>query len=289
MRPDCYFCHIQTVKNLIDKFQPAEEMASEVIWAIHMLLSENQNLDNPHLSCKLHRIIRELLQNNELYAEEKNRANILLLRQEEYWRNIIATSDNPFHTAARMAVIGNIIDYGAHSLQGDLRQQIEDLASQNLTIDDSEQLEQALEQAESILYLGDNAGEIVFDKLFIETISHPRLTYAVRGNAVINDVTYNDAQQVNMESICHVITNGYDAPSTLLDHCSDEFLHYYKEADLIISKGQGNFEGLMKRNHRNTFFLLIAKCRPMGDLLGVKKGQMVITRRNFSLNNTMSY
>lgn len=99
----------------------------------------------------------------------------------------------------------------------------------------------------------------------------------VREKPVINDVTLDDAQQVGMDGICTVITNGYDAPSTLLEYCSESFKEAYDEADLIISKGQGNFEGLLERKQPNLYFMLIAKCQPMSEKLGVSNGDMVVT------------
>ncbi len=136
--------------------------------------------------------------------------------------------------------------------------------------------------SEKILYLGDNAGEIVFDKLFIETMQHPDVTFVVRGKPVINDVTFEDVRQTRIDNVCKVISNGYDAPSTLLEFCSEEFLDKFNTADLVISKGQGNFEGLMYTTHPNVFFLLMAKCEPMAELLGVNKGEMIITKLNTS-------
>lgn len=100
----------------------------------------------------------------------------------------------------------------------------------------------------------------------------------MRGKPVINDVTFVDVEQVQMNEVCKVISNGYDAPSTLLNHCSEEFLHAYHNADLIIAKGQGNFEGLVNSNHPNMFFLLMAKCNPMGELVGVNKGSMLVIK-----------
>jgi hypothetical protein len=140
------------------------------------------------------------------------------------------------------------------------------------------ELKNEISKAKSVLYLGDNCGEIVFDKLFIETMKHQNITFVVRGAPVINDVTLEDANQVGMDNICRVISNGFDAPSTLIELCSDEFAAEYNNADLIISKGQGNFEGLMESTHPNIFFLLIAKCDPIAKLLGVNKNDMVVSK-----------
>ncbi len=138
-----------------------------------------------------------------------------------------------------------------------------------------ERIRQRLAEARTVLYLGDNAGEIVFDKLFIETFHHPNIWYVVRGTPVINDATWRDADQVRMEEVAQVIDNGYDAPSTLPEKCSPAFQQLYNEADLVISKGQGNLEGLIDASRRNIFFLLMLKCDVIADRLGVKKGGFV--------------
>lgn len=278
MQYDCYFCHTKTIENLINKFNPATDVAEDMVFAINDLLGNNRYLSNPKLATLIHRIAKNHLANKDLYAEEKNSASQVLLNDYELWKHYVQQSEHPFDTAAKLAVVGNIIDYGAHSLNGDLTSQIKSLLERPLAIDKRIELKKAIEKADKILYLGDNAGEIVFDKLFIETFNHPKIFYATRGKAVINDITPNDAKFVGLDKTCHIISNGYDAPSTLLEYCSLEFLKSYHKADLIISKGQGNFEGLMDEKHPNTFFMLIAKCKPMGQLLNVDAGSMVITK-----------
>ena len=278
MRPECYFCHIKTVQSLVNKFNPPSDVAEEFIFSIHDLLSNNKDTINPKLATYIHRTAKEKLKVNDLYANEKLDANELLMADYNYWRNYIDTSEKPFSTAVRLSVAGNIIDYGAHSLSGDLKEQIVELLQKPLAIDKSDKLESAIRKAKSILYLGDNAGEVFFDKLLLETMKHPNVTFVTRGAPVINDITIDDAKQVGIDKLCKIITNGFDAPSTLLEFCSTEFLEVYNKADLIISKGQGNFEGLMNENHTNTFFLLMAKCNPMAEMLGCNKNDMIVTQ-----------
>lgn len=280
MRTECYFCHIKTVQRLIEKHNPENEIAEDFIFSVNELLSENRNMPNPKLATDIHRIAREKLNNEDLYIHEKRKANTSLLEEYSHWKNYIIKSNDAFFNAAKLAVVGNIIDYGAHSLKGDLKVQINTLLSNQLRIDQIKELEAEVQKAKSILYIGDNAGEIVFDKLFIETMNHPNITYATRGKPVINDITLDDAKEIQMDNICKIISNGFDAPSTLLEFCSSEFMEIYNEADLIISKGQGNFEGLMTEKHPNTFFMLIAKCKPIAELLDVNINDMVITKLN---------
>lgn len=276
MRYECYFCHIKTIEKLIEKFQPEPPVVEEFIFKIHALLAENRDTANPYLATDIHRIASKYLNNDNLYQSEKHHANEVLLNEYAYWKKLVLESSNPFHTAAKLAVVGNIIDYGAHKVAGDISKQIKACAEETLKINQTDELQKEISKADSILYLGDNAGEIVFDKLFIETINHPDITFAVRGKHVINDVTYEDAYQLGLDSYCRIISNGYDAPSTLLEFCSDEFIQVFDNADLIISKGQGNFEGLLDSRHSNIFFMLMAKCKPMAELLGVDPGDMVV-------------
>lgn len=145
---------------------------------------------------------------------------------------------------------------------------------------------EAIASANLILYLGDNAGEIVFDKLFIETINHPNLVYVVRGAPVINDATMEDAEYIGMSSITKVISNEYKAPSTIPYKSGKIFQGYFEEADLIISKGQGNLEGLLPLNDGRIFYLLMVKCFVIAEFLKVKKDSYVVYNPATGGNNS---
>ncbi len=276
MRRECYHCHSKTIERIISKHKPPVNKAEEFQKNVENYIQHNWGLPNPVIATHINRLGRELLNNKDLYRKEKRDANKLLLNNYNYWKAKVTSSSKPFKTAAKLAVIGNIIDYGAHAVPEKIEEFIEEMLEKPLVIDDSAILEEKVRKANSILYLGDNAGEIVFDKLFIETMQHPRVTFAVRDQPVINDVTRNEARQVEMNTLCKIISNGYDAPSTLLEHCSPGFLRTYEKADLVISKGQGNFEGLMDENRSDLFFLFMAKCQPIAEMVDVERGSMLI-------------
>ena len=279
MKQECFFCHTKTVEKLIRKFNPPADVAEDFLHSVNLLFGKEWETTNPYLATKIHRLAKEKLNVADLYSEEKFSANAMLLEHYDFWKSLVAESANPFRTAAKLAVIGNVIDYGAHSLnEDDIVSQIKELTTNALAVDETEELFSRIQKVDSILYIGDNAGEIVFDKLFIETINHPNITFAVRGYPVINDITLDDVKQTGIDKLCKVITNGYDAPSTLLEHCSGEFLDAYNSADVIIAKGQGNFEGLMDEKKDNLFFLLMAKCNPIASMLGVNKGDMLVRK-----------
>ena len=132
-----------------------------------------------------------------------------------------------------------------------------------------------MREAKDILYLGDNAGEIVFDRLFIEQMPHEKVTYVVRGEPIINDVTIEDAREVDMFDLVDVIDNGSDAPGTILETCSHEFQQRFASSDLVIAKGQGNYETLSDVNKR-IFFLLQVKCPVIAKDIGFEVGSFIV-------------
>ena len=278
MRHECYFCHIKSVENLISKFKPDQETVNSFLLEMQHLVIKHWGQSTPYLATSVHRLLKSKMDIRDLYANEKEKANRNLLNRYSHWKNTVKTNGNPLHLAAKLAVIGNIIDYGAHSVPDDLDKEIDLLLKKEFAIDDSDKLFEKIKKAKSILYLGDNTGEIVFDRLFIETMDHPNVIFAVKDAPVLNDSTLYDAEKVGITNVCRVISNGYDAPSTLLEKCSGEFLEIYRQADLIISKGQGNLEGLADEKDSRIFFMLMAKCNPIAELLQVRKNDLVITQ-----------
>jgi len=211
------------------------------------------------------------------YAKEKQQSNNEILKRYSEFKSLAEESENKFDTALRLAIAGNIIDFGpTHKF--DVNGTIEKVLTSEFAIDHSKQLKQEIENAETILYLGDNCGEIVLDKLFLETIDHPNVWFAVREKPVLNDATKKEAIEVGIPEVAKIISNGDDTPSTLLHRVNPEFLEIYKNADLIISKGMGNYEGLMNQKDSRLFYLLMIKCPVIGEKIGAQKGDFVIKR-----------
>jgi hypothetical protein len=140
----------------------------------------------------------------------------------------------------------------------ELREEVTSMLQQPFGIDDGDALRVALDRAKQVLYLADNAGETVFDRLLIDTIECP-VIYAIKGHPTINDATIEDARAAGVDQVAELISTGSDAPGTVLDTCSERFRRTYGEADLIIAKGQANYETLSKKGPR-VFFLLLTKC-----------------------------
>ena len=276
MREECINCHKKTVALLIERHGLNEKEAAVFRANYQLILDKNPDISNPYLATLVQRMAKEVLGVQDLYKSEKQQANQILMDNYRSLKKWVTSSSDPFKAAAKLSVAGNIIDYGAHSTPDDVLAAILELAEQPLTIDFLDKLKKDIEKAGRILYLGDNAGEIVLDKLFIETINHRNVTYVVRGKPVLNDATMYDALSIGLNNLCAVISNGHDAPSTLLEHCSSGFNYYFQKADVVIAKGMGNFEGLMNVNRPNLYFMLMAKCDPIANLLGVSKGDRLV-------------
>ena len=276
----CFFCFNRSFEKLLQQKKLPSEQAMNFTREMMQLYLENQGAySTPQLARELHRRLKKYINHGDPYEVQKKQSNDLILDQYQQFKHQVETSENPFETALRLAIAGNIIDFAVSDTY-QLDETILHVLKSDFAIDHLKQLESAIKKAGTVLYLGDNNGEIVFDKLLIETINHPNLIYAVRDQPIINDATLSDAQYVGLNQVARVISNGYDAPSTIPEHCSDEFLEVFNQADVIISKGQGNLEGLLGLENETIFFLLMVKCDVIAEKLGVKKGDFTVARNS---------
>jgi uncharacterized protein with ATP-grasp and redox domains len=180
---------------------------------------------------------------------------------------------DPLETAVRLSIAGNIIDFGPVR-EYDLLDVVERVLAQPFAVDHGAALREALARVDHVLYLADNAGETVFDRLLIEQLELPVL-YAVKGGPTLNDATREDALAAGLDQVAEVVSNGSDAPGTILDRCSKEFRKLYDEAELVIAKGQANYETLSAEGPR-VFFLLQTKCPVIARDVGVPTGSIVL-------------
>jgi damage-control phosphatase, subfamily I len=272
----CFFCFTRAFERLIEKANISGEAKNSFTFEmINLYRNKWDELLSPEFSRELHSILRNYTHNPDPYSQEKKENNDQALGMFPDLKKMVQRSTDPFNTALRLAIAGNIIDFAAND-NFNLQATIDKALTAEFAIDHSKQLEQKLKNAKLVLYLGDNAGEIVFDKLFIETIKHHDLTFVVRGGPVINDATMEDAEFIGMSSAASVISNEYDAPSTIVHKSGKVFQQYFEKADLIISKGQGNLEGLLPLNDNRIFFLLMVKCNVMAELLNAEKDSLVV-------------
>lgn len=281
---DCIPCFVRQTLDASRKVtdDPAvyEQIMRDVLrWMSEMDLSQSP----PALAQRIHRRLHELTGVADPYRQEKDLHNQMALKLLPGLSTQVAASDDPLITAAHLAIAGNIIDLGAKSGLNESEVHAAILhASENPLEGDLKTFRDEVAQARTILYLGDNCGEIVFDTLLIEQLDPQRVTLAVRGRPIINDATLEDAVTAGLHNLVTILGNGSDAPGTLLDECSEEFRQAFDSADLIVSKGQGNFETLSDCG-KNIFFLLKVKCPVVAESVGLPMGSHVLRHgRNFN-------
>lgn len=220
------------------------------------------NATPPEIACQVYRIVSEITGNMDPYSKAKKSANQSALSLYTHMKDMVDYSNDTLSAACRLAIAGNAIDLGAHSEYGSIFATIEDSSRYRLDQEHYARFRESINQASLVLYLADNAGEIVFDRILVEQllkVKPLKIVLVVRSKPIINDATLQDAHQAGLNEVATVITSGSAAPATILSQCSAEMLDYYRSADLIISKGQGNYESLSDRPE-NVFFLFKVKC-----------------------------
>ena len=282
----CVYCLMSAFGRSIEKadihVRAKEGFTKEMIGVLN---EKWYTINAPDCARDIHKLYRKYIKNDDPFREAKKKSNDTVMQMMGELEQTIRSSKDPFTTALKLAIAGNIIDFAVNDTC-DLEGTVEKVLNSDFAVDHSAQLREQLGKAGKVLYLGDNAGEIVFDKLFIREISHSDLTFAVRGAPVINDATMEDAEYTGMTSMVKVISNEYDAPSTILARSGNEFLRHFENADVIISKGQGNLEGLIGESDPRIFFLLMVKCRVMAEYLNTEVGSYVVWNPALARKNT---
>lgn len=263
---ECYDCCIKKAEGLLDQYQVSEAVRSRVMEEVEAVLAEaGKDLCAPLLMAQMMSVLDMHVDIGDAYAEPKHKYDQFLLDREEKIYRDIAEARDSFLTGLKYAVTGNYIDFGAMSdvNEGKLAELL--AGHDDLSLDEAEvlRLRENLSRAGKLVYITDNAGEIVLDKIFIRTIKElwPSLaiTVIVRGFPTLNDATKEDAEYVGLEDIVPVLSNGTDIPGTPLDEISREALDAIGQADLCIAKGQGNFESL-RGCGENIYYLFLCKC-----------------------------
>jgi len=227
----------------------------------------------PEMGRVVYQLVNKLTGNEDPFREIKKDSNQLILNLYPKLMMMVKNSEDRLLTAIKLATAGNIIDYGAPT-SFEIEEEVANCLKSNFAVFNYPEFKQALDSTKSALYLGDNAGEIVFDKLLIEEMGK-NIVYVVRNKPIINDALIEDARDCGIDKIAMVISSGSDAPGTVLNLCSREFLEIYHKAPLIISKGQGNFEALSEEK-APIFYLLKVKCPVIAKDIGCKVNDLIL-------------
>ncbi len=256
-----------------------KEIMKQSLTKLSTLSSENSP---PILCYELNNIVSMLSHNPDPYKEEKQFFNNLVLKHYDYFESLIQSSANQLEASARLSILGNIIDFGAYHQRADINllDSIEKNLHTPLSIDNFDQFQHAIKEAKRILIFGDNAGEIVLDTFLVKAIGKERVTYVVRGKPIINDATFVDAQASGMTELCNVVENNLGFPGTVFEQLSEQLQNDFHNADVVIAKGQGNFETMCELKHKALFFLLMVKCPVLANHIGCEKDTMALYKQN---------
>ncbi len=286
LRLDCVVCIAKQALKAARLATDDLRVQEEVLRRVMRRLAEMEWVGTPPQLVRASRVaelIGELTGVDDPYKDLKRASNDEALALVDEVKALIASHDDPLRAAVKVAIAGNIIDFAAVETY-DLRTTIEKVMKQEPAIDDYGRLREEVLSAETLLYFADNAGEIVFDKLLIEEMIRVRgkpfrrISFVVKGGPIINDATIEDALYVGLDKLPNIefrkVSSG--KPGTGPERSSPEVLSWVRNHDLVISKGQGNYEDLS--DVEGVYFLLMAKCPVVAEDIGVKVGDIIIKR-----------
>jgi hypothetical protein len=265
---DCFPCFVEQAVRAARLVTDDEKLIKQILDEVGAHFSEiPMDSTPPETGEFVYRRIREITGVNDPYKAAKRESIREVLSIYPRMQELVRESNDPLLTAIKLATIGNVLDFGI-SKKYNLLEEIGKISEMEYAIFHYAEFKEQLEAASSVLYIGDNAGESVFDRLLIETLDIP-VTYVVRETPVINDAILEDAVDSGLGEVAEIISSGSTAPGTILRLCNDAFLERFGKAELVISKGQGNYEGLSGVD-RSVFFLLRAKCPVIAKDIGVE-------------------
>lgn len=279
----CAPCFLRQAREALDMATNDDKLKLEIMEQLTNILGEYFQKGAPanQIGTRIHRTIKRETKNEDPYHAQKEKCNQIAQEFLPTIKNILKEDDS-LKNHLKVAITGNIIDFGALGLETDIEVMINENIQKDLAVDHSNILEEELRKAQKVLYLADNIGEIVFDKLLIEKLTEygVEVTLALKEKPIINDACIPDAQEIKLDKIAKLTSIGTDSVGVVLDEVAPEFIQQFQEADLVIAKGMANYEGLdeAELSGKPVFSLLHVKCQPMALNIGVKKGDNVVLK-----------
>jgi uncharacterized protein with ATP-grasp and redox domains len=286
---DCIPCFARQALEAARSVADDEETSRRILGEVLAMLAADIDLDHSPVATgqRIHRLVRRLSRHDDPYAALKRRSNAAALAALPRLRALVEAADDPLAAAVRLSIAANVLDAGMNAarMEGELHAgepgeamlQALERSLDEPPYGDVDQFRETVAAAQRILFLADNAGEIVVDRLLLEQFPAGRVTVAVRGRPVLNDATRADAAAAGLQELARIVDNGSDAPGTLLDDCAPAFLQTFAGADLIVAKGQGNYETLSDVD-APVFFLFTVKCPLVAAHSGLPEGAGALLR-----------
>lgn len=266
---DCVPCAMRQALEASRMATDDEEKQKEALKQVSSKLSEVDWDGNPlNISHTAIRIVSEVTEVKDPYKDLKDKFNEKARDMYPELRKLVSESDNKLKTATKLSILGNVIDFGPDR-EFVLEEVVEENLDKEFKIDFFSQFEGELEEAEKIIYLSDNTGEIVFDKLLLNELVDKEIEFFVKGSPILNDAMREDAEFVEIDELAEI------SEMEELDNISKGMKDRLREADLVISKGQANYEAFSEVD-ASIFFLLMVKCPLIGEDIGAEEGEMIV-------------
>ena len=278
---ECIPCFIKQSLESARMATDDEEIQTEVLKEVMKRL-QNISFTNspPEISREVHQIIRKITKSKDPYKKVKDQSNEMAKKEYPRLKKLVRESDDPLLMSIKLSIVGNVIDFGTMN-RFNLDDMIDNAVKREFDGNSYSKFKKALEKSETILFLADNTGEIFFDKLLIEELNNKqkKITYVVKANPIINDATVEDVRFAGIDKLATIIEGdagqSLSSPGMILSYVSKEFLELFGSSDMIISKGQGNYEGLSDVN-REVFFMLVVKCPLVAQDINDEIGKLIL-------------
>lgn len=276
---DCLACIETQAHRVCDILHVNQSQREDIISLAYQHIQQfDFNLTPPHNATPLYEAMAKYLSVDDLYADIKRESSLMAEKFIPLCEEAIATSSNPLLSATKTAVAGNVIDL-ASVMMYDLKEELDKVYHTPFAVDDFDALAQSLSHAKTVVYLADNAGEEIFDKVYIKTLKtlFPRVEvyYFVRGKPIINDLTCKDALASKIDEVAVIVDSGVPTPGLAMEFMHEEARKIFEKAECIISKGMGNYECLGDTQGYPIFFLFKVKCFVVARSVGAHLGDIV--------------
>jgi damage-control phosphatase, subfamily I len=282
---ECAACFLRQTREALDLATNNETIKMDVTEKVVKIVSDNfrRGAVSNVIGTKVHRTIKKETGNNDPYIKEREISNDIATNFLPQVEKILG-NDNNLKNYIKVAIAGNVLDFGALGLERNMESLIVNTMGKDPSLDHTKDLEDELKRSKTVLYLADNIGEIVFDKILIERIKeyHVDVTVALKEKPILNDACIDDALEIGLDEVAKLTSTGTDSIGIIEADVSSKFLELFQESDMIIAKGLGNYEGLgeMDLKEKPVFCLLNAKCRPVARDIGVELGDNIVLKLN---------
>lgn len=281
---ECGPCFLRQAREALDLSTDDEDLKMEVMGEIFKFLSTNfkAGANSNGTGSVMHNIIKQKTGCKDPYYNEKVEGNEIALKYLPDVKKIL-TEDDSLENYVKIAIIGNILDFGAFTLDEDIESVIKESLKKDLAVKDIDEFENSLKKHDKVLYLVDNTGEIVFDKLLLSKIKEYDLdiTIAVKSEPILNDATLVEALDVGLDEFGELVEIGAGTVGYVDSEISDEFREIFDSHEFIISKGMGNYEGLTEidLSAKDIYFLLCVKCNTIARHIGANLHDMLLFKK----------